>query len=70
MTVEKVTRGLLKALKSEETTTLTLPTYAAVESGKNTAYQFAKILGCKFECKVSAETTLTITRHDYNEATS
>ena len=70
MTVEKVTRALLKSLKSEETTTLTLPTYAAVESGKNTAYQFAKILGCKFECKVSAETTLTITRHDYNEATS
>ena len=70
MTVEKVTRNLLKELKSEETTTLTLPTCAAVESGKNTAYQFAKILGCKFECKVSAKTTLTITRHDYNEATS
>lgn len=70
MTVEKVTRGLLKALKSEEPITLTLPTFAAVESGKNTAYQFAKVLGCKFECKVSTNNTLTITRHDNIEAIS
>lgn len=68
MTVEKVTRDQLRALKTGESGTFHLPTYAAVESGMVSAYRLAKTLGCKFKCQVQENNTLVITRYDNDKA--
>jgi hypothetical protein len=63
---KKVTRALLSSMKTGETANFTFSDYHDVESGKNTAYNYSKVLGCKFMCKVDRNEdfnfTLLITR--------
>lgn len=61
---EKVTREQLRNLAAGESIALVLPSGAAVESAKNTAYQFQKVIGARFECKAGEGNKLIITRYD------
>jgi hypothetical protein len=50
MEEKKVTRAELRDLGVGDTLTYHLTDYAQVDSGKNTAYAYAKVLGCRFTC--------------------
>jgi len=65
MKTDKVTREDLRAIKTGETRTFQLPTYAAVLSGKSNAYILGQVDGCRFVCATDSSTnTLTVTRYD------
>ena len=64
-TVDKITREDLRLMRDGETRTFQLPSAAAVESGKTSAYIFAKLAGIRLRCESDFENkTLTITRYD------
>ncbi|MBQ6357912.1 MAG: hypothetical protein IJI97_03005 [Clostridia bacterium] len=64
--VDKISRDDLRALHDGETRTFQLPSAAAVESGKTSAYIFAKLAGIRLRCESDFENkTLTITRYDH-----
>ena len=48
--VDKISRDDLRALHDGETRTFQLPSAAAVESGKTSAYIFAKLAGIRLRC--------------------
>lgn len=63
---DKITRDDLRAMHDGETLTFQLPSAAAVESGKTSAYIFAKLTGIRLRCESDFENkTLTITRYDH-----
>lgn len=65
MDTKKVTREELRNMSIGDTITFNLNEYRLIESGKNTAYVYAKILGCRFVCstdKTESGYTLTITK--------
>jgi len=65
MKTDKVTREDLRAIRNGETRSFELPTYAAVVSGKSSAYILGRVDGCRFECKTEPSTnTLHVTRYD------
>lgn len=53
MEERKITRQELKEMDMGETRHFYLSDYANVCSGKNTAYEYAKFLGCSFRCNVT-----------------
>lgn len=53
MEERKITRQELKEMNMGETRHFYLSDYANVCSGKNTAYEYAKFLGCSFRCNVT-----------------
>lgn len=65
MKTEKVTREDLRALHNGETRTFELPTFAAVQSAKSSAYLLGHLEGCRFSCTTDpANNSITITRYD------
>lgn len=60
---EKVTRERLKALRDGESITVVCSDGYDLDSQKNTAYNFQKMVSAKFSCSVMGN-TLTVTRHD------
>lgn len=60
---DKVTRERLRAMRSRTAIVVQCENGAALESQKNNAYNFAKVEGCRFACKVDG-LTLTVTRYD------
>ena len=65
MKTDKVTREDLRAIHTGETRTFELPTFAAVQSAKSSAYILGHLEGCRFACVTDpAKNTITITRYD------
>ena len=63
MKTERVTREDLRAIREGETRTYELPTYAAVQSAKSSAYACGRIDNCRFVCSTDPVLpVLTITR--------
>ena len=53
MEARKITRQGLREMEMGETRTFYFKDYANVCSSKNTAYEYAKFLGCSFRCNVT-----------------
>lgn len=68
-TPTKVTRDLLRSMKPGEVITVDCLDGYDLESQKNTAYQFGKLVNSKYSCSVKG-LTLTITRLNYDEHTT
>lgn len=65
MKTDKVTREDLRALHHGESRTFELPTFAAVQSAKSSAYILGHMEGCRFACTTDpAKNSITITRYD------
>lgn len=58
---EKITRARLKALRDGESITVECSDGYDIDSQKNTAYNFQKMVDAKFRCTVDG-LTLTVTR--------
>ncbi len=63
MKTERVTREDLRAIREGESRVFELPTYAAVQSAKSSAYACGRIDGFRFVCSTEPERpVLTITK--------
>lgn len=62
--MEKVTRDILRSMQMGETRTFDLPDRMAYNAGQATAYQMARIEGCKYSAvEGEKENQLVITKN-------
>lgn len=63
MKTERVTREDLRAMRMGESRTFELPSYAAVQSARTSAYYLGRVEGCRYTYTVEPErNVITITR--------